>query len=67
MIAFGWLLLMWWLRLDSEQFVGDQEFLYKQDQQDQLDQGKYSMGSSLFPNNFNHTIHIACVFLLSIY
>jgi len=29
-------------------------------------QGKYSMGSSLFPNNFNHTIHIACVFLLRI-
>ena len=27
-------------------------------------QGKYSMGSSLFPNNFNHTIHIACVSLL---
>jgi len=29
-------------------------------------QGKNSMGSSLFPNNFNHTIHIACVFLLRI-
>jgi len=29
-------------------------------------QGKYSKGSSLFPNNFNHTIHIACVFLLRI-
>ena len=29
-------------------------------------QGKYSMGSSLFPNNFNYTIHIACVSLLRI-
>ena len=29
-------------------------------------QGKYSMGSSLFPNNFNHTVHIACVSLLRI-
>jgi len=29
-------------------------------------QGKYSMGSSLLPNNSNHTIHIACVFLLRI-
>jgi len=29
-------------------------------------QGKYSIGSSLFPNNFNHTNHVACVFLLRI-
>jgi len=29
-------------------------------------QGKYSMGSSLFPNNFDHTIHIVGVFLLRI-
>jgi len=29
-------------------------------------QGKYSVGSSLFPNNFNHTIHIAGVSLLRI-
>ena len=29
-------------------------------------QGKYNMGSSLFPNNFNHTIHIACVSLIRI-
>jgi len=29
-------------------------------------QGKYSMGSSLFPNNFSHTIHIACVSLIRI-
>jgi len=30
-------------------------------------QGKYSMGSSLFPNNFNHTIHVACVSLIRIF
>jgi hypothetical protein len=29
-------------------------------------QGKYSMGSSLFSNNFNHLIHIACVPLIRI-
>jgi len=46
--------------------VGDQEYYYEQDQQDQCDQGKYSMGSSLFPNNFNHLIHIACVSLIRI-
>jgi len=28
---------------------------------------KYSMGSSLFPNNFNHTIHIAFVSLIRIF
>jgi len=46
MIASGWLLLMWWLCIDDEQFVGDQEYFYEQDQQDQFDQGKYSMGLS---------------------
>jgi len=29
-------------------------------------QGKYSMGSSLFPNNFNHLIHVAFVSLIRI-
>jgi len=48
------------------QFVGDQEYYYEQDQQDQCDQGKYSIWSSLFPNNFNHTIHIAGVSLIRI-
>ena len=52
---------MWWLRIDGEQFVGDQEYYYEQDQQDQCDQGKYSMGSSLFPNNFNHNSYCMCL------
>jgi hypothetical protein len=34
-------------RVDGEQFVGDQEFFYEQDHQDQFEQGKYSMGLSL--------------------
>jgi len=39
---------MWWLSIDGEQFVGDQEYFYEQEQQDQFDQGKYSMRLSLF-------------------
>jgi hypothetical protein len=38
--------------IDGEQYVGDQEFVYEQDQQDQFDQGKYSMGSSLLSYSY---------------
>jgi hypothetical protein len=38
---------MYWSSIDGEQFIGDQEFFYEQDQRDQFDQGKYSMGLSL--------------------
>ena len=39
---------------DGEQFVGDQEYYFdEQDQQEHFVQGKYSMGSFLFPINFN--------------
>jgi hypothetical protein len=41
------MLLTCWSSIDGEQFIGDQEFFYEQDQQDQFDQGKYSMGLSL--------------------
>jgi hypothetical protein len=51
MIVSGWLLLPCWSSIDGEQFVGDQEYFYEQDQQEQFDQGKYSMRLSLFPNN----------------
>ena len=55
------------LCIDGKRYVGDQgQSLKDQQAQESFDQDKYSMGSSLFPNNFNHTIHIACVFLLSI-
>jgi hypothetical protein len=47
MIVSWWLLLMWWLSIDGEQFAGDQEYYFEQDQQGPFDQGKYSMGSSL--------------------
>jgi hypothetical protein len=36
-----------WSSIDGEQFVGDQEFFYEQDHQDQFEQGKYGMGLSL--------------------
>jgi hypothetical protein len=39
---------MCWSSIDGEPFVGDQEYFYEPDQQDQLDQGKYSIGSFLF-------------------
>jgi hypothetical protein len=38
---------MCWSSIDGEQFIGDQELSNEQDQQDQFDQGKYSMGLSL--------------------
>jgi hypothetical protein len=31
--------------------MGDQEYFFEQDLQEQFDQGKYSMGLSLFPND----------------
>ena len=40
--------------IDGEQFVGDQEYYFDlQEHQEYFAQGKYSMGSSLFPINFN--------------
>ena len=40
--------------IDGEQFVGDQGYYFdEQDQQEYFAQGKYSMGSSLFPIHFN--------------
>jgi hypothetical protein len=38
---------MCWSSIDGEQFIGDQEFFYEQDHQDQFDQDKYSMWLSL--------------------
>ena len=47
-------MLLWLSSIDGEQFVGDQEYYFdEQDQQEHFVQGKYSMGSSLFPINFN--------------
>jgi hypothetical protein len=51
MIVSKWLLLPCWSSIDGEQFVSDQEYFYKQNQQEQFDLGKYSMGLSLFANN----------------
>jgi hypothetical protein len=45
MIAFGCLYVDVLLSLDGEQFVSDQEPYFEE--QDQQDQGKYNMGSSL--------------------
>ena len=39
-----------WSRSDGEENVGDQEFFDdQQDQQEFVNQGKYSMGSTLMP------------------
>ena len=54
MIASGCLLL-WISSIDGEQFVGDQEYYFNElDQQEYFSQGKYSMGSSLFPIHLIH-------------
>ena len=54
MIASDACMLLWISSIDGEQFVGDQEYYFdEQDQQEHFVQGKYSMGSSLFPINFN--------------
>jgi hypothetical protein len=62
MIASGWLLLSFWSTIDGEQFMGDQGYFFEQDQQEQFDQGKFSMGLFLFPNNvntFNSYVHVS--------
>ena len=42
-------MLLWLSSIDGEQFMGDQEYYFdEQDQQEPFAQGKYSMGSSLF-------------------
>ena len=47
-------MLLWLSSIDGEQFMGDQEYYFdEQDQQEHFVQGKYSMGSSLFSINFN--------------
>ena len=55
MIAPGCLYVAVLSSIDGEQFVGDQGYYFdEQDQQEYFAQGKYSMGSSLFPIHFNH-------------
>ena len=47
-------MLLWLSSIDSEQFMGDQEYYFdEQEQQEHFVQGKYIMGSSLFSINFN--------------
>ena len=47
-------MLLWLSSIDGEQFMGDQEYYFdEQDQQEHFIQGKYGMRSSLFPINFN--------------
>ena len=60
-------MLLWLSSIDGEQFVGDQGYDFdEQDQQEYFAQGKYSMGSSLFPIYLIHSIHVACVTLIRI-
>ena len=47
-------MLLWLSSIDGEQFVRDQGYDFdEQDQHKYFAQGKYSMGSSLFPIHFN--------------
>ena len=47
-------MLLWLSSIDGEQFVGDQEYYFdEQQQQEYFVQGKYRMGLSLFPIIFN--------------
>jgi hypothetical protein len=50
-------------RLDGDQFIGDQEYYYESNQQDQLDLDKYSMGLFLLPIHFN-SLNSCCMCLL---
>ena len=54
MIAPGCLYVVVLSSIHGEQFVGDQGYNFdEQDQHEYFAQGKYSMGSSLFPIHFN--------------
>ena len=60
-------MLLWLSCIDGEQFMGDQEYYFdEQGQQERFIKGKYSIGLSLFPINLIHLIHVACVTLIGI-
>ena len=46
-------MLLWLSSKDGEQFSGDQGYDFDEQEQEYVAQGKYSMGSSLFPIHFN--------------
>ena len=57
-------MLLWLSSIDGEQFSEDQGYDFdEQDQQVYIAQGKYSMGSSLFPIHFN-SLNPCCLCLL---
>ena len=54
-------MLLWLSSIDGEQFVGEKEYYFdEQDQQEHFVQDKYSMGLYLFPINFN-TFNSCCM------
>ena len=57
-------MLLWLSSKDGEQFSGGQGYDFdKQDQQEYFAQGKYIMGSSLFPIHFS-SLNSCCMCLL---
>jgi hypothetical protein len=51
-----------WLSLDGEEYFGNPDsFEEQQDQQDFVNQGKYSMGLPWCPIHFKSSTHFACV------
>ena len=60
-------MLLWLSSIDGEQFMGDEEYYFdEQDQQEHFVQGKYSIGLSLFLSTLIHLTNVACVTLIVI-
>ena len=54
-------MLLWLSSIDGEQFSEGQGYDFdEQDQQEYVAQGKYNMGSSLFPIHFN-SLNSCCI------
>ena len=48
----------WWLGLDGEPYVGDQDQAFEDQQaQESFEQGKYNLGSSLLPIHLSTYIY----------
>ena len=49
-VSIGLRVVDWWLRIDGESYVGDQDQAFEEQQtQESFDQGKCNLGSSLLP------------------
>ena len=61
-VYIGMRVVDWWLELDGEPYVGDQDQAVEDQQaQESFDQGKYNLGSSLIPIHLYLHIYIICM------